>query len=138
MSYHVSVDVGGTFTDLFAVDAEAGSVIVQKTDTSEDAVGGVLAVLEQGGIPLERIEGFVVGTTLAINALVEGRTAGGRVSRNQGLHRQFGDPAGLARAPFRLALGTAKAARHTCSALRRRRANRLAGKRVRAACPRRR
>ena len=75
MSYHVSVDVGGTFTDLFAVDAEAGSVIVQKTDTSEDAVGGVLAVLEQGGIPLERIEGFVVGTTLAINALVEGRTA---------------------------------------------------------------
>ena len=55
MSYHFSVDVGGTFTDLFAVDAEAGSVIVQKTDTSEDAVGGVLTVLEQGGIPLERI-----------------------------------------------------------------------------------
>ena len=75
MSYHVSVDVGGTFTDLFAVDAEAGSVIVQKADTSEDAVGGVLAVLEQGGIPLERVEDFVVGTTLATNALVEGRTA---------------------------------------------------------------
>ena len=50
MSYHVSVDVGGTFTDLFAVDAEAGSVIVQKTDTSEDAVGSRVCVSRRARI----------------------------------------------------------------------------------------
>ena len=75
MSYHIGVDVGGTFTDLFAIDDRSGAIAVEKTDTTEDAVGGVLAALEASGIPPAEVRSFVFGSTLATNAVVEGKTA---------------------------------------------------------------
>ncbi len=74
MSFHVGVDVGGTFTDLFAVDADTGAVVVEKADTTEDAVSGVLEALARSAIPPGDIRSFVFGSTLATNALVEGKT----------------------------------------------------------------
>jgi len=73
MPYHVGVDVGGTFTDLFAIDDESGSVILEKSDTTPDAVAGVLEVIRLSGIPPESIRTFVFGSTVATNALVERR-----------------------------------------------------------------
>jgi len=74
MGFHVGVDVGGTFTDLFAIEDEGGTIVVEKADTSEDAIGGVLAALKTSGISPETIESFVFGSTLATNAVVEGKT----------------------------------------------------------------
>jgi N-methylhydantoinase A/oxoprolinase/acetone carboxylase beta subunit len=74
MGYSVGIDVGGTFTDLFALDGETGSVVADKADTSEDGTSSVLDVLARSGIDPREIRSLVLGTTLAINALVEGRT----------------------------------------------------------------
>ena len=71
MGVHVGVDVGGTFTDLFAVDAGDGSVLTEKTDTTADAVSGVIEALRQSGIDARTIESLVFGSTIATNALVE-------------------------------------------------------------------
>ena len=71
MGVHVGVDVGGTFTDLFAVDARDGSVLTEKTDTTADAVGGVIEAIRQSGIDASTIESLVFGSTIATNALVE-------------------------------------------------------------------
>ena len=71
MGVHVGVDVGGTFTDLFAVDAGDGSVLTEKTDTTADAVSGVIEAIRQSGIDASTIESLVFGSTIATNALVE-------------------------------------------------------------------
>ena len=71
MGVHVGVDVGGTFTDLFAVDGGDGSVLTEKTDTTADAVGGVIEAIRQSGIDPSAIESLVFGSTIATNALVE-------------------------------------------------------------------
>ena len=71
MGVHVGVDVGGTFTDLFAVDAADGSVHTEKTDTTPDAVSGVIEAIRQSGIDAGTIESLVFGSTIATNALVE-------------------------------------------------------------------
>ena len=71
MGVHVGVDVGGTFTDLFAVDAGDGSVLTEKTDTTADAVSGVIEAIRQSGIDAGTIESLVFGSTIATNALVE-------------------------------------------------------------------
>jgi N-methylhydantoinase A len=72
----VGIDVGGTFTDLVAVDA-LGNVTTEKvrstpTDQS-DGVGSALALLGAA-----RVSRFVHGTTVATNMLLE--RAGARVA----------------------------------------------------------
>lgn len=71
MSYHVGVDVGGTFTDLFAIDEKSGAVITEKSDTTPDAVNGVLEAIRLSGLAPSEIRTFVFGSTVATNALVE-------------------------------------------------------------------
>jgi N-methylhydantoinase A len=79
----LSVDVGGTFTDL-AVDDGAGGFELHKTPTtSPDPIDGILAVLEIAATArgctlrafLASVETFIHGTTRAINAVVTGTTA---------------------------------------------------------------
>lgn len=72
---HVSVDIGGTFTD--CVVESSGSIALFKAPTTpDDPVRGVLDVLAKaaGDAPLERFLGrvarFVHGTTLATNVLL--------------------------------------------------------------------
>jgi len=71
MAYHVGVDVGGTFTDLFAVDDRDGRIVLEKADSTPDAVGGVIAAIKLSGIPPEEIETLIFGSTAITNALVE-------------------------------------------------------------------
>lgn len=79
----LSVDVGGTFTDL-VVDQGAGLLEVYKTSTtSPDPIDGILAVLELAARArdctlrefLATAETFIHSTTRAINAVVTGTTA---------------------------------------------------------------
>jgi N-methylhydantoinase A len=75
-SLSVGIDVGGTFTDLVAVDA-SGTVTTEKVpSTPSDQSDGVARALELlSGAPVSR---FVHGTTIATNMLLE--RAGARVA----------------------------------------------------------
>jgi N-methylhydantoinase A len=70
MSYHVCVDVGGTFTDLFAVDDATGTVRAEKASTTEDAVSGIVEALRLSGIDPHAVRSFIFGSTRMTNALV--------------------------------------------------------------------
>src|SRR5271170_7113040 len=81
--YRIGIDVGGTFTDLVAVD-ERGEVIVAKAaSTPSDPSLGVLDGLARLALALGRdlaallrdTERMVHGTTVATNALLEQKGA---------------------------------------------------------------
>ncbi len=70
-AYRAAVDVGGTFTDVVAIDAASGELIVDKVETTPAAPShGVLEALTKSGAPMDEIGYFVHGTTLALNALL--------------------------------------------------------------------
>lgn len=73
----VGVDVGGTFTDLFAWDASAPQdqrVRQAKVlSTPEDPSIGFMQALDTAGIEASRISTVIHGTTIATNALIERR-----------------------------------------------------------------
>ncbi len=80
MSVALGIDVGGTFTDAVAVTADG--IATAKVLTTRDQDDGVLAaardVLEQVGAGADAVDGFVHGSTIPTNALLErrlGRTA---------------------------------------------------------------
>lgn len=71
----VAVDIGGTFTDLVAVDGR-GCVRCAKSFTTSDGLErGVFVVLAAAGVSTSRIGVFVHGSTVVINALTERRGA---------------------------------------------------------------
>ncbi|KMS56502.1 5-oxoprolinase [Novosphingobium barchaimii LL02] len=80
MTYRLGVDVGGTFTDLLLFNQENGEFWRHKTpstphDSSEGILNGVTAVCEKGGIAPSDVEFFLHGTTVATNAVLEGKGA---------------------------------------------------------------
>ena len=71
----VATDIGGTFTDLVAID-ESGNLILEKAHTTPPNFDqGVLDVLEKSGINAQSIDAFFHGTTTIINALTERKGA---------------------------------------------------------------
>ncbi len=70
--WHVGIDVGGTFTDLFASNEETTETITAKVlTTPKDRSIGVMKALESANIKPADIRVLVHGTTTATNALVE-------------------------------------------------------------------
>ena len=71
----IATDVGGTFTDLLAIDEESGRVMQAKAlTTPADPAQGVLNALVQAGLEgevLAQAGFFVHGGTTVINALLE-------------------------------------------------------------------
>ena len=82
-AYRIGIDVGGTFTDLAAVDERGGVVIAKSASTPRDPSEGLMDGLgllasELGLDPrtlLERTASIVHGTTVATNALLERKGA---------------------------------------------------------------
>lgn len=71
----VATDIGGTFTDLVAID-ESGKLILEKSHTTPPNFDqGVMDVLEKSGVDMGSIEAFFHGTTTIINALTERKGA---------------------------------------------------------------
>lgn len=71
----VGVDVGGTFTDLFYFDAEAGAFRTAKVPSNRgDEATGFVAGLETLG-PVRDLSSIVHGTTVGTNALLERKGA---------------------------------------------------------------
>jgi N-methylhydantoinase A len=72
----VGIDVGGTFTDLTAVDEATGRVVVTKVPSRPLAEGAaVLAGLAALGIASRDVRRLVHGTTVGTNAVLERRGA---------------------------------------------------------------
>ena len=81
--YRIGIDIGGTFTDLAAVD-EAGRVVIAKcastpVDPSDGLLEGLSLLATELGLDratlLARTERIVHGTTVATNALLERKGA---------------------------------------------------------------
>jgi N-methylhydantoinase A len=67
----ISVDVGGTFTDVVILDSETGVLRLAKVETTpRDPAAGVLAGFQKAGVGIDQIDYFVHGTTLGLNALL--------------------------------------------------------------------
>lgn len=67
----ISVDVGGTFTDVIAMNERNKTLRFYKVETTpRDPSIGVLGGFEQTGLPFVDYEYFIHGTTLGINALL--------------------------------------------------------------------
>src|SRR5690606_14541588 len=80
MTYRLGVDVGGTFTDLLLFNEQSGDFWRHKTpstphDSSEGILIGVDSICAQAGISPADIEVFLHGTTVATNAVLEGKGA---------------------------------------------------------------
>ena len=81
--YRIGIDVGGTFTDLVAVDEHGKSTLEKVPSTPDDPSVGVLEGLdrlaerlgESSAVLLAETERIVHGTTVATNALLERRGA---------------------------------------------------------------
>ncbi|MBN9101388.1 MULTISPECIES: hydantoinase/oxoprolinase family protein [unclassified Pseudonocardia] len=80
MTYRLGVDVGGTFTDVLLVEEASGATWRAKTAStpSDQAVGvlnGIGKVCAEAGIAMSEIAEVLHGTTVATNAILEGKGA---------------------------------------------------------------
>jgi N-methylhydantoinase A len=80
MSYRLGVDVGGTFTDLLLISEETGQTFTAKVpstpeDSSIGVLNGVARICEESGIDPAQIERVMHGTTVATNAVLQGKGA---------------------------------------------------------------
>ena len=67
----ISVDVGGTFTDVVVLDPKSGAVRLEKVETTpQDPAMGVLQGFERADVPIGTVDYFIHGTTLGLNALL--------------------------------------------------------------------
>ncbi len=83
MSYTIGIDVGGTFTDIVVSGPDGRTIIAKASTTPRDQSDGVLdgiaLAAERLGLSATALLGqtarIVHGTTVATNALLEGKTA---------------------------------------------------------------
>lgn len=72
----VGVDVGGTFTDLIALDPETGALNLAKVPTTPaNQAEGVLDAIDTGGVDLATLDLIIHGTTTTTNAVLERKMA---------------------------------------------------------------
>jgi N-methylhydantoinase A len=76
VSARAAVDIGGTFTDLVALDEGSGEVSTAKVQTTPPSFErGVMQTLTSAKLDPAAVEFFVHGSTVIINALTERRGA---------------------------------------------------------------
>ncbi|MBI2221968.1 MAG: hydantoinase/oxoprolinase family protein [Acidobacteria bacterium] len=80
MSYRLGVDVGGTFTDFLLYNERSGKLHLTKVpstpaDQSVGVLSGIRKIAEQAGIDPNEIGLILHGTTVATNAVLEGKGA---------------------------------------------------------------
>ena len=87
--YRLGVDIGGTFTDLQAMEENTGRLFAlkvpsTKSDPSDAVISGITELQKRFGILPEEIVYFAHGTTLGVNTLLERNGALGGVLMTQG------------------------------------------------------
>src|SRR5437763_7449418 len=78
--YRLGIDIGGTFTDATLLDEVTGEVRIAKVSTtprdpSEGFMEVAQRVLRQAGVPPAEVRFVVHATTVATNAIIEGKVA---------------------------------------------------------------
>jgi N-methylhydantoinase A len=73
----VGIDVGGTFTDLTAVDMGSGELFasLKVPSTPQNFVVGLIDALKKSGIPPSEVELIIHGTTIGTNSIIERKGA---------------------------------------------------------------
>jgi len=76
MTYQLGIDIGGTFTDIFVLNEEAGEINQEKVSTTpknfaQGVLNGIETVFEKHGITADEVSYLSHGTTVATNALLE-------------------------------------------------------------------
>ena len=87
--WSISIDIGGTFTDIVALDYSAGKLYSSKVltthgDPAQAVTDGVVELIEKWKIPPSKIKRVVHATTLFTNALIERRASGTGMLVNAG------------------------------------------------------
>ncbi len=80
MAYRLGIDVGGTFTDLLLANEETGQLFPVKTpstpaDPSIGVMTGIDKICQVAGISPSAVDYLMHGTTVATNAVLEGKGA---------------------------------------------------------------
>ena len=75
----IGIDTGGTFTDVVLVELETGRYLFRKVpsnpkEPAEAVMRGLREIIAEAGIGGETIDLVALGTTLATNAMLEGKT----------------------------------------------------------------
>ena len=94
MGYRLSVDVGGTFTDIVLFDdatktIHATKVLSTPQDQSIGLIEGIKKICAQVGIDYGEITYFIHGTTVATNALLERKGAKTALITTEGFRDVF-------------------------------------------------
>ena len=76
--YALAIDVGGTFTDIVLLNLSTGEVQLLKTpstpdDPSHGFMTGIAQILEANGVAHSQVRRIFHGTTIATNAILEGK-----------------------------------------------------------------
>lgn len=92
MGYRLAVDVGGTFTDLLLFNETNGALTLCKTpstptDPSAGVLTGIFKVAKLAGIAANEISLILHGTTVATNAVLEGKGARVGLITNRGFEQ---------------------------------------------------
>lgn len=87
--WSISIDIGGTFTDIVALDYTAGrlyslKVLTTHGDPAQAVTNGVKEVIKKCNITPSKIKRVVHATTLFTNALIERRSIGTGMLVNRG------------------------------------------------------
>ena len=80
MSVRLAIDIGGTFTDATLIDEQTGEVSIAKvlttpSDPSEGFMQAAERALQEGGVEAGEVRFVVHATTVATNAIIEGKIA---------------------------------------------------------------
>jgi N-methylhydantoinase A len=79
MATRIGIDIGGTFTDLVFIDGKGrvlrAKVLSTPDDYSQGIADGLEGALAGGGLVTSDIAQIMHGTTVATNALLEGKGA---------------------------------------------------------------
>ena len=76
LGVRIGIDTGGTFTDLVVMDEATGRIdVVKLPSTPDEPSRAILAALEQAGVAPALATYLVLGTTVAVNALLQRRGA---------------------------------------------------------------
>ena len=76
--YALAIDVGGTFTDIVLLNLTTGDFQLLKTpstpdDPSRGFIAGITRILETNGVAYSQVRRIFHGTTIATNAILEGK-----------------------------------------------------------------
>ena len=76
--YALAIDVGGTFTDIVLMNLGTGEIQLLKTpstpdDPSRGFITGITQILDRNGVGRSQVRRIFHGTTIATNAVLEGK-----------------------------------------------------------------